>query len=164
MIRALALLLALTVSAKAEIETPVWPGTPKFEPLKDTPKRKPQVRGWIKHAPAKVIIKRDVVSKPEPLDEHGQCRLPVSVVGDEAKSKDAAELQSRQHWMKQVRFDYGEKFIEIGNARDVFFQCSRSDFPVTGGKIGATLDAVVHNWRCKLRATPCVTPMAREDK
>lgn len=131
------------------------------------PEPKPQVRAWVKHStpPPRVIIKKEVVIKHhEPLDEHGQCRIPVSVVGDEARSKEAAELQSRQHWMKQVRFHLGEKFIELGNARDVFFQCNRSDFPITGGKVGAAMDNVTHLWRCSIRATPCAQSIEREEK
>ena len=127
----LALLIATTTSACAGWCDPTrdecWPREVKPKP--------PQVRAWVKHAPPRVIVKRDVILKVEGVDEPGTCRPSVSVVGDEARSKDAAELQARQHFMKTVRFHHGEKFIEIGNARDVFFQCSRSDFPITGGKI-----------------------------
>lgn len=126
--------------------------------------RKPQVRAWVKHAPPKVITKRDVIMKVEGVDEPGACRPSISVVGDEARSKDAAELQARQHFMKTVRFHHGEKFIEIGNARDVFFQCSRSDFPITGGKVGALADAISHSWRCSIKATPCAQSIVREEK
>jgi hypothetical protein len=133
----------------------------------EPPQAKPQVRAWVKHQspPPRVIIKKEVVIKHEDgLETAGQCRLPISVVGDEARSKDAAELQARQHFMKTVRFHLGEKFIELGNARDVFFQCNRSDFPITGGKIGAAMDNVSHLWRCSIRATPCAQSIVREEK
>ena len=156
----LALLIATTTSACAGWCDPTrdecWPREVKPKP--------PQVRAWVKHAPPRVIVKRDVILKVEGVDEPGTCRPSVSVVGDEARSKEAAELQARQHFMKTVRFHHGEKFIEIGNARDVFFQCSRSDFPITGGKIGALADAVSHSWRCSIKATPCAQSIVREEK
>lgn len=156
---ALALLIATTTSACAGWCDPTrdecWPREPK-------PKA-PQVRAWVKHAPARVIVKNEVVIKHD-LDEVQQCRAAVSVVGDEARSKEAAELQSRQHWMKQVRFHLGEKFIELGNAREIYFQCSRSDFPITGGKVGAVADAISHSWRCSIRAVPCSQAIVREEK
>ena len=156
MTRTLLIALSLSLATPAfsfEIEMEKW-----FKEEPEAPKRKPQpqVRGWV-------------AVKPKPrlhveITEAQVCIAAVTTVGDEARTKEAAELQARQHWMKQVRFDHGEKYLELGNARDVFFQCSRSDFPITGGKIGAVADAVTHSWRCKIRAIPCVATMTREDK
>lgn len=128
--------------------------------------RKPEVRSWrqVHKPPARVIVKHIPPTKPERIEHDRACKLPLEIVGDEAKSKEAAELQARRHWMKAVRFDHGEKFLEMDHARDVHAQCSRSDHPITGGKWGQRADAIVHNWRCKIRATPCAAPMEREEK
>lgn len=153
MIRPLAILLALTVSAKAEIETPIWPGTPKFEPLKDTPpKRKPQVRGWIKHAPAKVIVKRDVVSKPERIDDTAHCKPPLQAVGDQALSEDIARTAAEKHWMANVRWRDGEKYMDFKNSKVIHIECSRSSVPPTNGIVGQVLPS---EHRCEIVARPC---------
>jgi hypothetical protein len=101
---------------------------PDTKPADVTTRRAPQVRAWERRAP-EPPRKRLVVDVEEPRGEKHVCAAPVFVVGDEARSKEAAELQARQHWMKQIRFDLGEKFIGLEFARDVFFQCNRSDFP-----------------------------------
>lgn len=164
MIRAF-LILALTATP-ALAQNDGATGTPPVfpEPAKEAgpPPRAPQVRAWEKRH--ELPRKRLVVDVDEPRGEQTVCVAPVLEVGDEARTKDAAELQARQHWLKRVRFDHGEKYLSIEHARDVHFQCSRSDFPITGGKVGAVIDNITHQWRCKIRATPCTAPMAREEK
>jgi len=123
--------------------------------------RRPEVRAWIMRRPEPP----EYQSKPrDVLEERRECRMQVAIVGDEARSEEAAQLQARQHWLKAVRFEYGERFLQFEAAMDIHFQCSRSDFPVTGGKVGAVADAITHQWRCRMFAVPCTAPIKREDK
>lgn len=126
----------------------------------ERPKPKPQVKGWSAVKP-KPRLTGDV--------DPQVCVATVSTGGDEARTEDDARLQAVQHWLKLVRWDYGEKYLSIERAKDVLIACSRSDFPKTGGKVGAVLDATgaVTHYRCKITGKPCAAqfePMAREDK
>lgn len=146
---ATAILVALTLPACAENEhrVPVWPDTPAVE----QPKRKPQVRGWTKHTPARVIVRRDVVVRHDKIDDH-HCKPPLAAVGDQALSEDTARTSAEKHWMANVRWRDGEKHMDIKHARVERIECSRSSVPVTGGVVGQVLPA---EHRCEIIARPC---------
>ena len=106
---ALALLIATTTSACAGWCDPTrdecWPREVKPKP--------PQVRAWVKHAPPRVIVKRDVVSKPERFDDTAHCKPPLQAVGDQALSEDTARTAAEKHWMANVRWRDGEKYMDF---------------------------------------------------
>lgn len=146
---ALSILIATTTSACAGWCDPTrdecWPREAKHKP--------PQVRAWVKHAPARVIVKRDVVTKPEKLDTDAHhCKPPLTAVGDQALSEDTARTAAEKHWMANVRWRDGEKYMDVKNARIVHIECSRSSVPVTGGVIG---QALPNEHRCEIIARPC---------
>lgn len=157
MIRPLALLLATTVTACAqEGHSPIWPGTPEFKPLWSEPARKkPQVRAWVRHSPPpRTIIKRDVVSKPEKItdpDVH-HCKTPLTAVGDQALSEETARTAAEKHWMANVRWRDGEKYMDVKNARIIHMECSRSSIPPTNGIVG---QVIPNEHRCEIIARPC---------
>lgn len=122
-----------------------WPREPK-------PKPKPQVRAWVKHAPAKVIVKRDVISKPERFDDTAHCKPPLQAVGDQALSEDTARTAAEKHWMANVRWRDGEKYMDFKNAKVVHIECSRSSVPPTNGIVGQVLP---NEHRCEIVARPC---------
>lgn len=143
---ALSILIATTTSACAGWCDPTkdecWPRT-------DPPK---QVRAWVKHAPARVIVKRDVIVRHEKLEESSHCKAPLQAVGDQALSEDTARTAAEKHWMANVRWRDGEKYMDFKNAKVERIECSRSSVPVTNGVVGSVLP---NEHRCEIVARPC---------
>lgn len=153
--RAVAILLASTVAACAadERSQPHWPET--LAPVAK-PAKKPEVRGWVRHTPPKIIIKRDVVSKPEKLKQDEQvCAPPYKADGDQYVGEEGAKDQAEKAWSQSVRADYGERMMDIKHARDIHFACWRSS-------VGSLAGQTFH--RCKIMATPCQAPLIRVEK
>ena len=142
----LALLIGMTTSACAGWCDPTrdecWPRT-------DPPK---QVRAWVKHAPARVIVKKDVIVRHEKLEESSHCKAPLQAVGDQALSEDTARTAAEKHWMANVRWRDGEKYMDFNNAKVERIECSRSSVPVTNGVVGSVLP---NEHRCEITARPC---------
>lgn len=143
---ALSILLVTTTSACAG-----WcdPTRDECWPRNDPPK---QVRAWVKHAPARVIVKRDVVSKPERFDDSAHCKPPLQAVGDQALSEDTARTAAEKHWMANVRWRDGEKYMDFKNSKVIHIECSRSSVPPTNGIVGQVLP---NEHRCEIVARPC---------
>lgn len=142
----LALLIATTTSACAG-----WcdPTRDECWPRSDPPK---QVRAWVKHAPARVIVKRDVIVRHEKLEESSHCKAPLQAVGDQALSEDTARTAAEKHWMANVRWRDGEKYMDFKNSKVIHIECSRSSVPVTNGVVGSVLP---NEHRCEIVARPC---------
>lgn len=152
MIRPIAILLATSVAACAadERSQPHWPET--LAPV--AVKKKPEVRGWVRHTPARTIVKREVVSKPEKItdpDIH-HCKQPLTAVGDQALSEETARTAAEKHWMANVRWRDGEKYMDVKNARIIHMECSRSSIPPTNGIVG---QVIPNEHRCEIIARPC---------
>jgi len=145
---AIAILLASTTSACAGWCDPTkdecWPREAKPKP--------PQVRAWVKHAPARVIVKRDVIVRHEKLEESSHCKAPLQAVGDQALSEDTARTAAEKHWMANVRWRDGEKYMDFKNAKVERIECSRSSVPPTNGIVGQVLP---NEHRCEIVARPC---------
>lgn len=137
---------------------------PQVAPAPADRTRRPEVRAWVVRRPESPRVTVTPSSPGDVLENRRECRQMVEVPGDEARTEEAAKLQAKQHWLKTVRFRYGERFLDLASAQGEHMQCSRSDFPVTGGKIGAAVDAITHQWRCQMFAVPCSAPIKREDK
>lgn len=157
---AIAILLASTTSACAGWCDPTkdecWPREAKPKP--------PQVRAWVKHAPARVIVRKDVVTKPEKI-EHARCRPYVAAVGDSAKSEPAAKLEAQKAWKGVVQFEHGNKFLDLQNADNIEYQCGPSSVPKFGGLIenAASKFLPIESITCRLSAQPCATPVQRDN-
>lgn len=156
----LALLIATTTSACAGWCDPTkdecWPREVKPKP--------PQVKAWVKHAPAKVIVKRDVVSKPEKI-EHARCKPYVKATGDFAKSEGAAKLESQKSWKGSVQQEYGNIYMALEHAEDITYQCGPSSVPRYGGTVEATVSKFlpIESYTCTIRAQPCAVPVQRDN-
>lgn len=148
---AILIAMALPACAYDERSQPHWPETlPVSKPI-----RKPQVKGWVRHAPpARTIIKRDVVSKPERITDPdaNHCKPPLVAVGDQALSEETARTAAEKHWMANVRWRDGEKHMDIKHARIIHIECSRSSVPPTNGIVGQVLP---NEHRCEIIARPC---------
>lgn len=144
---ALSILLVTSTTACAG-----WCDPTRDECWPREPKPKPQVKAWVRHAPARVIVKRDVISKPERFDDTAHCKPPLQAVGDQALSEDTARTAAEKHWMANVRWRDGEKYMDFKNAKVVHIECSRSSVPPTNGIVGQVLP---NEHRCEIVARPC---------
>jgi hypothetical protein len=148
-----------------EASTPIWPGTPEFKPLwSEPPRKKPQVRGWVRHSPpARTIIKRDVVAKPEKIE--ARCKPSVAATGDSAKSETAAKLESQKAWKGEVQWQYGNMYLDLQNAEDISYQCGPSSVPRYGGTVEATVSKFlpIESITCRVKASPCAVPVQKDN-
>jgi hypothetical protein len=84
------------------------------------------------------------------FDDFGTCREVRRAVGDQHLTVDGAKKAANDAWAGTVRFHLGEKFMDLGNARQVSYTCSRSSIKEGGvTTLGQTLT------RCELEAQPC---------
>jgi hypothetical protein len=79
-------------------------------------------------------------------DYRDRCRDTRRVVGDQGLSVALAQGQADKSWAADVRFHLGERFMDIANAEDIRYECSRSS-------VGETLGQTFH--RCQISAKPC---------
>lgn len=157
-------LLACTMPACAYDERAVQPHWPDTLPrAQATPKRTPQVRGWVRHQPHKPVVRREAVARHD-HPEVGNCKGPLDALGNDIRGIDDATTAARRAWMERARWRYGERFMEINYARDTHIQCSRTEAPLTDGKVGKALDDRTHLSRCEIIATPCAAPLTKVDK
>jgi hypothetical protein len=74
------------------------------------------------------------------------CHPRLRTVGEEATSKEAAQVAAQRAWMGSIRFDYGERYMDLSLARDVRHTCVPS---AAAGEIKSAM------FRCVVEATPC---------
>jgi hypothetical protein len=86
------------------------------------------------------------VRREEEYDRGDRCRDTRRVVGDQGLSVALAQGQADKSWAADVRFHLGERFMDISNAEDVTYECSRSS---VGETLGQTFT------RCQVSAKPC---------
>jgi len=79
-------------------------------------------------------------------EEKVKCLAPVRVVGSQFVTEHGAEESAQKSWMEAVRFDSGEQFMSLDNARDYSRRCARSS---VGEIAGQTF------YRCEVIAKPC---------
>lgn len=100
----------------------------------------------------RVIIKKEVIVKHETFPDVMHCKPPLTTVGDQALSEDTARTAAEKHWMANVRWRDGEKYMDFKNAKVDRIECSRSSVPVTNGVVGSVLP---NEHRCEIIARPC---------
>jgi hypothetical protein len=89
------------------------------------------------------------IRREEEYDRGDRCRDTRRVVGDQGLSVALAQGQADKSWAADVRFHLGERFMDISNAEDVTYECSRSS---VGETLGQTFT------RCQVSAKPCKAP------
>jgi hypothetical protein len=98
-------------------------------------RRGPQVRGYIQRA--------------DDERETGWCRETKRVVGSQHLTVSGAKNEADKAWIQSIRFYYGEVFMDMSNAKDIKYTCSRSS---VGETLGQTFN------RCEIEARPCKAP------
>jgi hypothetical protein len=170
-------------SAFQEQHGPRVKGTPRYRPGGDRPYRRyyrprtmvtdevirPEVRGYQyyagprhdRHNHRPGTTRRDATG-----DVH--CWPHVEAYSTEANSEDGAWKDAQRNWENTVRAMYGERFLEIGNAKAIEKQCFvSSGNQSVAGRITETVGRVVgssdggadgRKHRCRVIARPCQAP------
>ena len=113
-----------------------------FEASDDAPKVKRH-----KGTRVKAFVKR--------VEDDRRCLDVQRGVGTQWVTMDGAEDAAKKDWMETVRYDFGEKFMSIDNARDYEHRCSRSS-------VGTAAAQML--FRCEVKARPCLAPAADAKK
>ena len=86
----------------------------------------------------------------------GRCLTTHKAIGSERYDKEKAKEDARQQWASLVRFHHGVVFMDLSNARDVVFSCSKS---ATGERASEKAAAVLSGGsglqQCEVEARPC---------
>jgi hypothetical protein len=108
---------------------------------------RPQRRAQAPANPARVY---GFVQRHGLDDGASTCREVRRAVGDQHLTVDGAKKAANDAWAGTVRFHLGEKFMDLANARQVSYTCSRSSIKEGGvTTLGQTLT------RCEIEAQPC---------
>jgi hypothetical protein len=85
------------------------------------------------------------------------CRDIRRAVGDQHLTVDGAKKAANDAWAGTVRFHLGEKYMDLANARQIVYTCSRSSIKEGGvTTLGQTLT------RCEIEAQPCRPPRQQD--
>jgi hypothetical protein len=90
----------------------------------------------------------------------------VRVVGVEHVTEAGAKEAAIRQWQATVRYDYGERYLDIENARQMRWRCDRSGTNESlAGRVGeAVTGGSGYLKRCIVMAVPCMTPLHKSDK
>ncbi len=110
---------------------------------------KPKVMGWTKEDDAK--SKDDKGKDKDRADERGwQCLGKVRGLGTQWIGTEGALDAAKKDWMERVRYDHGESFIDMSNAKDFESRCGRVSIGEVAGQV---------TYRCEILARPCKPPL-----
>lgn len=106
------------------------------------------------HTPRKQRIRRHrkvergetVIRLYRQLDDDFQCGGKTRGLGTQWIGTEGAMDAAKKDWMERVRYDLGEAFLDLGNAKDFTSRCGRTS-------IGETMGQVMY--RCEIFARPC---------
>jgi len=83
-------------------------------------------------------------------DDQRRCHATRSAVGDQHLTVDGAKKAANDAWAGLIRFHLGESAMDLSNAREITYVCSRSSIKEGGvTTLGQTLT------RCEISAQPC---------
>ncbi len=103
--------------------------------------------------------RRDYASPRRDWDDQQRCYHVRRVVGDQHLTVDGAKKAANDAWAGAVRFHHGESAMDLANARDISYVCSRSSIKEGGV---TTLGQILT--RCEIEAIPCRPLRSREEK
>ena len=78
------------------------------------------------------------------------CVEKVRGLGTQWIGTEGAMDAAKKDWMERVRYDFGESFLDLNNAKDFVSRCGRTS-------IGETMGQVMY--RCEIVARPCKAQM-----
>lgn len=106
-------------------------------------------------SPTKVMayVKRED-EKTAAKDKSEQCVDKVRGLGTQWIGTEGAMDAAKKDWMERVRYDYGESFIDMTNAKDFVSRCGRVSIGEVVGQV---------TYRCEIMARPC-KPLMKDAK
>jgi hypothetical protein len=105
-------------------------------------------RRYSKSEPTKVMayVKREGEKDVAKNDKEFTCVDKVRGLGTQWIGTEGAMDAARKDWMERVRYDYGESFIDMTNAKDFYSRCGRVSIGEVAGQV---------TYRCEILARPC---------
>ena len=85
-------------------------------------------------------------------DRDGQCASKVRGLGTQWIGTEGAMDAAKKDWMERVRYDHGESFLDLTNAKEFESRCGRVSVGEVAGQV---------MYRCEIIARPC-RPQMRE--
>ena len=86
----------------------------------------------------------------ERADAGWSCLDKVRGLGTQWIGTEGALEAAKKDWMERVRYDHGESYIDMTNARDFESRCGRVSIGEVAGQV---------TYRCEIMARPCKPPM-----
>ena len=85
-------------------------------------------------------------------DRSGQCASKVRGLGTQWIGTEGAMDAAKKDWMERVRYDHGESYLDLTNAKEFESRCGRVSVGEVAGQV---------MYRCEIIARPC-RPQMRE--
>ena len=150
MIRYLALAFTLLLAVPAFATD--WDWDMGSNPSKARRARAHHVRHYYRHVNIEADIDRDRDrDRRAERDERGwACLDKVRGLGTQWIGTEGALEAAKKDWMERVRYDHGESFIDMTNAKDFESRCGRVSIGEVVGQV---------TYRCEILARPCKPPM-----
>jgi hypothetical protein len=83
-------------------------------------------------------------------DDGYQCVGPVRGLGTQWIGTEGAMDAAKKDWMERVRYDHGESYVDMSNAREFETRCGRVSIGEIAGQV---------TYRCEVIARPCKPPL-----
>ena len=113
--------------------------------------RASHVRHYYKHVNIEAEkVDRDRDRDHDRADAGWQCLDKVRGLGTQWIGTEGALDAARKDWMERVRYDHGESFIDMTNAKDFESRCGRVSIGEVVGQV---------TYRCEIMARPCKPPL-----
>ena len=147
MIRYLALAFALVLAVPAFATD--WDWDLNSSPSTARRAHARHVRHYYRHVNIEADKDRDRHER-ERADNGWQCLDKVRGLGTQWIGTEGALEAAKKDWMERVRYDHGESYIDMTNARDFESRCGRVSIGEVVGQV---------TYRCEIMARPCKPPM-----
>jgi hypothetical protein len=110
--------------------------------------RRHRARSSGNSAKVMAYMKREEAAKKE--NDGWQCTEKVRGLGTQWIGTEGAMEAAKKDWMERVRYDHGESFIDMSNAREFETRCGRVSIGEIAGQV---------TYRCEVHARPCKPPL-----
>lgn len=82
------------------------------------------------------------------------CKAPVRGLGTQWIGTEGALEAAKKDWMERVRYDLGERFVDMSHSSDFESRCGRVSIGEVVGQV---------TYRCEIVARPCTTDFEAGD-
>ena len=160
MVRYIALAAALALAAPASASDLNWDwnlgsgsATAKHRSAARYAHRRHRHRSSSSNTKVMAYVKREETAKTE--DDGFQCVEKVRGLGTQWIGTQGAMEAAKKDWMERVRYDHGESYVDMSNAREFETRCGRVSIGEIAGQV---------TYRCEVHARPCKPPLKEMTK